>query len=290
MLYTQLIDDGGPIMWVILAGSLIAVFVFLKKVFQFHREEINVRELLRGLFNVLKRDGFVEAITLCDNTPGPAARLLGAAILAYERGDEDIRQAIDDAALEEMPKLERHINLLGTIGFVMPLIGFLGTVLGMMRAFQVAANAEALSAERISEAVNMALITTASALVVAIPCYIAYNYLVARVNSITLDMEKASLEIMNFFERREAEKTGNRQTALPDPVEAAFRLAGADRADRRDVSDAAFSVSVGVVRAGFRGQGGAAEGAGFQRGQPGTLHCDGGAAGFRRTAAPFLFQ
>ena len=208
MLYTKLIDDGGPIMWVILAGSLIAVFVFLKKVFQFHREEINVRELLRGLFNVLKRDGFVEAITLCDNTPGPAARLLGAAILAYERGDEDIRQAIDDAALEEMPKLERHINLLGTIGFVMPLIGFLGTVLGMMRAFQVAANAEALSAERISEAVNMALITTASALVVAIPCYIAYNYLVARVNSITLDMEKASLEIMNFFERREAEKTG----------------------------------------------------------------------------------
>ena len=208
MLYTQLIDDGGPIMWVILAGSLIAVFVFLKKVFQFHREEINVRELLRGLFNVLKRDGFVEAITLCDNTPGPAARLLGAAILAYERGDEDIRQAIDDAALEEMPKLERHINLLGTIGFVMPLIGFLGTVLGMMRAFQVAANAEALSAERISEAVNMALITTASALVVAMPCYIAYNYLVARVNSITLDMEKASLEIMNFFERREAEKTG----------------------------------------------------------------------------------
>lgn len=208
MLYTQLIDDGGPIMWVILAGSLIAVFVFLKKVFQFHREEINVRELLRGLFNVLKRDGFVEAITLCDNTPGPAARLLGAAILAYERGDEDIRQAIDDAALEEMPKLERHINLLGTIGFVMPLIGFLGTVLGMMRAFQVAANAEALSAERISEAVNMALITTASALVVAIPCYIAYNYLVARVNSITLDMEKASLEIMNFFERHEAEKTG----------------------------------------------------------------------------------
>ena len=208
MLYTQLIDDGGPIMWVILAGSLIAVFVILKKVFQFHREEINVRELLRGLFNVLKRDGFVEAITLCDNTPGPAARLLGAAILAYERGDEDIRQAIDDAALEEMPKLERHINLLGTIGFVMPLIGFLGTVLGMMRAFQVAANAEALSAERISEAVNMALITTASALVVAIPCYIAYNYLVARVNSITLDMEKASLEIMNFFERREAEKTG----------------------------------------------------------------------------------
>lgn len=211
MLYAQLINDGGPIMWVILAGSLIAVFVFLKKVFQFHRDEINVRELLRGLFNVLKRDGFVEAITLCDNTPGPAARLLAAAILACERGDEDIQQAIDDAVLEEMPKLERHINLLGTIGYVMPLIGFLGTVLGMMRTFQVVSNTEFFSAERISEAMNMALITTAASLVVAIPCYIAYNYLVSRVNSIALDMEKASLEIMNFFDRHEIKTTGTLQ-------------------------------------------------------------------------------
>lgn len=211
MLYAQLINDGGPIMWVILAGSLIAVFVFLKKVFQFHRDEINVRELLRGLFNVLKRDGFVEAITLCDNTPGPAARLLAAAILACERGDEDIQQAIDDAVLEEMPKLERHINLLGTIGYVMPLIGFLGTVLGMMRTFQVVSNTEFFSAERISEAMNMALITTAASLVVAIPCYIAYNYLVSRVNSITLDMEKASLEIMNFFDRHGIKTTGTLQ-------------------------------------------------------------------------------
>ena len=201
MLYLKLLNDGGPIMWVILAGSLIALFVFLEKVFQFHREEINV----------LKRDGFVEAITLCDNTPGPAARLLGAAILAYERGDEDIRQAVDDAALEEIPKLERHINLLGTLGFILPLVGFLGTVLGMMKTFQVVGASEYLSTADIAGAVNMALITTAAALVVAIPAYLGYNYLIARVNSITLDMEKASLEIIAFFERRRAETGGEEQ-------------------------------------------------------------------------------
>lgn len=205
LLYLKLIQEGGPIMWVILAASLIALYVFLKKVFQFHREEINVRELLRGLFNVLKRDGFVEAITLCDNTPGPTARILGAAILAYERGDEDIRQAIDDAALEELPKLERNINVLSTLGFVLPLLGFLGTVFGMMKTFQIVRASEYLSATDIAGSVNMALITTATALVVAIPCYIAYNYLVARVNSITLDMEKAALEIIGFFDRRRAE-------------------------------------------------------------------------------------
>ena len=204
-LFLELMRDGGPIMWVILFCSVVALFIFLKKVFQFHREEINVGELLRGLFNVLRRDGFVEALTLCDHTPGPAARLLAAAIRAYERGDDDIRKAVDDAALEEIPKLERHINLLSPLGFVLPLIGFLGTVLGMMKVFQVAQTNEAFSATDIAGAVNMALISTAAALAVAIPCYLAYNYLIARVNLITLDMEKASLEMLGFIERRRRE-------------------------------------------------------------------------------------
>ena len=204
-LFLELMRDGGPSMWVILFCSVVALFIFLKKVFQFHREEINVGELLRGLFNVLRRDGFVEALTLCDHTPGPAARLLAAAIRAYERGDDDIRKAVDDAALEEIPKLERHINLLSTLGFVLPLIGFLGTVLGMMKVFQVAQTNEAFSATDIAGAVNMALISTAAALAVAIPCYLAYNYLIARVNLITLDMEKASLEMLGFIERRRRE-------------------------------------------------------------------------------------
>ena len=204
-LVLKLMEDGGPIMWVIIFCSVVALFIFLKKVFQFHREEINIGEVLRGLFNVLRRDGFVEALTLCDHTPGPAARLLAAAIRAYERGDEDIRKAVDDAALEEIPKLERHINLLGTLGFVLPLIGFLGTVLGMMQVFEAAQGSESFSATEIAGAVNMALLTTASALAVAIPCYLAYNYLVARVDSITLDMEKASLEMLGFMERRRRE-------------------------------------------------------------------------------------
>ena len=203
--FWNLMRDGGPVMWVILCCSVLALFLFLKKVFQFHREEINVGELLRGLFNVLRRDGFVEALTLCDHTPGPAARLLAAAIRAYERGDEDIRKAVDDAALEEIPKLERHVNLLSTLGFVLPLIGFLGTVLGMMRVFQVAQANEAFSATDIAGAVNMALISTAAALATAIPCYLAYNYLVARINLITLDMEKAALEMLGFMERRRRE-------------------------------------------------------------------------------------
>lgn len=200
----QIMSDGGPVMWLLLLCSLMAVFIFLMKTFQFHREEINVRELIKGLENVLRRDGFVEAISLCDNTPGPVARMLGAAILAYERGDEDIGKTVDDACLEELPKLERHLGVLGTVGFIAPLLGLFGTVLGMMQTFQTINSTESvyLSAAQLSGSINMALITTAAGLAVAIPSYVAYNYLVSRINVITLDMEKASSEILSFFERR----------------------------------------------------------------------------------------
>ena len=212
MLFLKLMNEGGPVMWVILLAGVIGLIIFLRKVFQFHRDEINVRELMRGLTNVLQRDGFVEALTLCDNTPGPVAKLLGAAILAYQRGDEDIRQAVDDAALDELPRLERNIGMLGTLGFVLPMIGFLGTVLGMLRVFEVVRVSEYLSAADIAGAVTMALVTTAAGLTVAIPCYLAHNYLVARVDAITLDMEKAASEITGFFERRRVEKNdGGRQ-------------------------------------------------------------------------------
>lgn len=211
-MFLQIMKDGGPVMWLILLCSLVAVFIFFMKVFQFHREEINVGELIKGLENVLRRDGFVEALSLCDNTPGPVARMLGAAILAYERGDEDLGKAVDDACLEELPKLERNVGALGTIGFIAPLLGLFGTVLGMMRTFQTINSVESvyLSAAQLSGAINMALITTAAGLAVAIPSYVAYNYLVSRINAMTLDMEKAASEILSFFDRRRRQDPENR--------------------------------------------------------------------------------
>ncbi|MBR7128424.1 MAG: MotA/TolQ/ExbB proton channel family protein [Lentisphaeria bacterium] len=199
--FWKLMTEGGVVLWVIMFCSIVGMFIFFKKTFQFHREEVNVRELLRGLENVLKRNGYVEAISLCDNTPGPVARVLSSAILAYERKDDDIQQAIDDACLEEMPKLESGLDILGTIGFIAPLLGLLGTVLGMMNTFQDigSTNSLSLSASQLAGSIRMALITTAGGLCVAIPCYVAYNYLLARVNAMALDMEKAASEILSFF-------------------------------------------------------------------------------------------
>jgi biopolymer transport protein ExbB len=200
MLFVKLMNDGGPIMWPILLCSLVAMVVFVEKWFQFHREQINVRELVKGVFNVLKRGGFIEAISLCDNTPGPAARVLAAVILAYERGNKDVEQVIKDSNLVEVPRLERNLNVLASIGYVAPLLGLLGTILGMMLAFEVIHDKNVyLSAADLSKSISMALITTAAGLCIAIPCYLGYNYLIARLNSIVLDMEKAASEISHFF-------------------------------------------------------------------------------------------
>ncbi|MBO5667704.1 MAG: MotA/TolQ/ExbB proton channel family protein [Lentisphaeria bacterium] len=203
MFFFKLMDDGGPVMWVILVCAVLALFIFLLKVFQFHRDEISVRELMRGLFNVLQRNGVVEALTLCDNTPGPVARLLSAGILARQRGDVDIRTAVDDAAMDELPKLERHIALFGTLSYVMLLLGLLGTVLGMLDAFEAIQASEYFSAGDIGEPLAKALLTTAAGLTVAIPCHIGYTYLTVRVEALTLDMEKAALELTGFFDRQD---------------------------------------------------------------------------------------
>lgn len=201
----QLFQAGGPIMWAILACSVIALFIFIGKWFQFHRAQVNVGELVAGLVNVLRRDGFIEAITLCDNTPGPVARLLGSAITAYQN-DDDIRQALRDRSLTEVPALESRLNVLATIAYVAPLLGLLGTVVGLFGTFQIVSQ-EAVTLANLSSGVYSALICTAAGLCVAIPCHIAYNYLLSRVNYFCIEMEKASSEIMYFFQHHEKQQS-----------------------------------------------------------------------------------
>ena len=201
MTYLEMIYKAGPVMWIIIAAFCIAMIFFLKKVMQFHRDEINVSELLRGLRNTLQRNALVEALSLCDNTPGPIAKLLGAAILAYQNGEE-LRPAMDDVAVSEIPRLERHIHFIGTVSFIMPLLGFLGTVIGMIDAFEATKISSGMFPE-LANAIGSALMTTAAGLTAAVICYAGHNYLVARLDLILLDMEKAAMEITSFCEQQQ---------------------------------------------------------------------------------------
>jgi len=194
-----LVTNGGPVIWLILAASAVAVVVFIQRVLHYHRAQINSMEFLNGVRNVLKRDNVVEALSICDATPGPVARLVKVAILNREKGREGVREALEEAGLVEVPPLEDKLNLLATIAQITPLMGLLGTVLGFIKIFDTLQKSQTLAnLQDVSGGVWEALICTAAGLAVAIPCYAAYNYLVSRVNAIVLDMEKAATEIVNI--------------------------------------------------------------------------------------------
>ncbi len=199
MLWPNLIALGGPVMWLLLFTSAAAIAVFVERLLHYHRAQINSMEFIEGIRNVLRQSNVVEAISICDATPGPVARLVKAAILAQNTGREGVREALEEAGLMEVPRLEEKLNLLATIAQIAPLIGLFGTTLGMIDTFSVVSE-NGLYAElsQLGAGIWKALICTATGLGIAIPSYAAYNYLVSRVNSIVLDMEKASTEIVNI--------------------------------------------------------------------------------------------
>ncbi len=194
-----LLAHGTLMTWLLLALSAIVIVVFIERLLHYHRAQINSMEFLNGVRNVLKRDNVVEALSICEATPGPVARLVKTAILNRDRGREGVRDALEEAGLLEVPRLEDKLNLLATIAQIAPLMGLLGTVMGFMSMFNELQQSGAFATpDRLAGGIWGALISMAGGLAVAIPTYAGYNYLVSRVNSIVLDMEKASTEILNI--------------------------------------------------------------------------------------------
>src|SRR5438093_9483806 len=185
--------------WLLLLMSAVVLVVFIERLLHYHRAQINSTEFLSGVRTVLKRNSVVEAISICDATPGPVARLVKTAILNRDRGREAVREALEDAGLMEVPRLEEKLNLLATVAQLAPLLGLLGTVLGFIQTFRLM-QMEGLHAHvgQLSTGVWQALVCAAAGLAVAIPTHAGYNYLVSRVNSIVLDMERAATEIVNI--------------------------------------------------------------------------------------------
>jgi biopolymer transport protein ExbB len=202
-------SQGGLLMWLIAFLGLVAFVTFLEKLFHFHRAQINTTDFVNGIKNALRRGNVNEAIALCDETPGPVPAVVKAGIANLDRTREEIREAMEDVARSEIARLERRLVVISTIAQITPLIGFLGTVLGMIQMFKVIQEAQLPSPGQLAGGVWQALYTTAGGLIVAVPAYIGYNYLVSRVQHLVLDMEKAANEIINFLTRGElvVEKT-----------------------------------------------------------------------------------
>jgi biopolymer transport protein ExbB len=194
-----LLFNGGPVLWLLLLISAMAVAVFIERFLHCHRAQIDSMGFLNGVRTVLKRNNVVEALSICDATPGPVARLVKIAILNRDQGRERVREALEEAGSAEVPRLEEKLGLLATIAQLAPLIGLLGTVLGFIKTFGLMQDA-GLNAHvgQLSGGIYRAMVCAAAGLAVAIPAHAGYNYLVSRINSIVLDMERAAIEIVQI--------------------------------------------------------------------------------------------
>jgi biopolymer transport protein ExbB len=196
-----LMYQGGPLMWVIAALGVIAIIVFLERVLYLRRTHIHAGEFISAIRGHIQQDNFIGAIAACDEAEGPVAQVAKAALLTRDRPRDEIREAVEEAGRTEVTYLERRLVVLATIAQITPLIGFLGTVMGMIQMFRVIQQAALPSPGQLAGGVWTALLTTAAGLVVAVPTYVGYNYLVNRVAQLVLDVEKAATAVMGFVTR-----------------------------------------------------------------------------------------
>lgn len=196
----ELILQGGPVMWALALISVLALALFLNKLLELHRAQIHTNDFLTGLYNVLRRGNTVEAVSNCEDTPGPVAQLVRAALLKVDEPPTEIAKAVQQAGISEIPRLEHRLNLLATLGKIAPMLGLLGTVLAMMDALQVMhAQAPLANSGDLAKHLWTALLTTATGLTVAMPIYAGYNLLVSRIESLVLDMEFAASDVLAFL-------------------------------------------------------------------------------------------
>ncbi|MFA5275673.1 MAG: MotA/TolQ/ExbB proton channel family protein [Candidatus Omnitrophota bacterium] len=203
MSFWQVFLAAGPLIWPILLCSVIATAIFFEKILYLNRSSIDIQGFLNKILEKMKRHEIKEALEICDSVKSPVANILKAGILKYDRPKEQIIQAILDASQYEVPRLEKNLSVLNVLANSAVLLGLLGTALGLLACFQaIQAKAQLYQAVLLSDLAGgiwEALLTTIAGLVVAIPAFLAYNYLAARVNNYISDMEKVSTELVNFL-------------------------------------------------------------------------------------------
>ena len=201
--YYELIVRGGVLMWPILLCSIVALTIIIERFLALRRADVDAREFMDTMRQVLRQDRIQEALEQCDESKAPIARIMKAGILKHNRPKDDIREAIEDAARFEVPRLERYLSGLATCATVAPMLGLLGTVQGMIKCFaQIQNKRGQVSPADLAEGIGNALVATAAGLIVAIPALIVYNYFLTRVQGMVTEMEASSSELMDLLTRR----------------------------------------------------------------------------------------
>ncbi len=195
-----LIERGGPLVWVLLGLAFIGSVCVVERLFYFHRARINVGDLLVGLAHHVRRRAFAEALHEAARAPGPVARVAHAALLRYYLDRADLRDVTREAGQLEVPRIENNIRAILGVALLAPLVGMLGTMLGMLETFQrVGEQGGFTGPVELSAGVFTALITSVVGLAVAVPMYLFYLYFLGRAKRLIHRIERAGIEIVNLI-------------------------------------------------------------------------------------------
>lgn len=211
--------DGGPVMWPLLFCSILGLAVIIERWFAIRKAKINVNEFLAKVRKALIVGKSIrDAIKVCEQYRGPVASIMKAGLLKYGQPKEDIEKSIENAALYEMNRLEKRLAILATVANIAPLMGFLGTVTGMIASFDSLAQEGLSNPGAVAAGISEALITTATGLIVAIPVQLAYNYFMSAINKSVRDIETSTNMLLETF--GEMERSGinpDRGAPAPEP-------------------------------------------------------------------------
>ena len=196
----EIIIAGGPVMWPIMLCSVAAAAIILERIWTLQRKRIIPQELTERVWKLVEtrtlNDRHVEAL----GRNSPLGRVLAAGLANHDKGRDIMKEAIEDTGRHVVHELERFLNALGTIAAISPLLGLLGTVIGMIEAFDAITSQGVGDPRMLSGGIGEALITTAAGLIVAIPALLGYRYLRGVVDFLVIEMEKEAMKLVQAFD------------------------------------------------------------------------------------------
>lgn len=214
-----LIERGGPLVWVLLGLAFVGAVCAVERMFFFHRSRINVSDLLVGLAKHVRRKAYAEAQHEAARAPGPVARVAHAALIRHFLSRSDLRDVVQEAGQLEVPRIEKNIRVILGVALLCPLVGMLGTLLGMLDTFQKVGREGGFSGSiELTTGVYVALITSVVGLAIAVPMYLFYLYFLGRAKRLVQRIERAGIEMIHLIsDTREQEKLADSADAAQPP-------------------------------------------------------------------------
>jgi biopolymer transport protein ExbB len=192
----ELFLKGGLFMWPILGLLVFGLMVALERIYTLTKASWATKRFVPKMNKIIREEGVDKAIELCEKTPGPIAEIFHAGLSKVNQGIEAVEKAIQSAGNVEMAFLDKGMIWLATVITLAPMLGFAGTVSGMIRAFNDIAAANDISPAIVASGISEALLTTLFGLIVAVPMQICYNLFTARVDGIVVEMEESSMSLL----------------------------------------------------------------------------------------------